>query len=136
MHKTMDVTAATAGLTVGLTASMQDSGAAKLRAIHREVASHLPRADRQEVRVLLAHLDPGDRTPSHSHRHPVTVFMLQGTFTLELEDRPEPVAVRQGEVFIEPAHVKMTGRNLDPGIAATMVLFYVCDPDTPFADPA
>jgi hypothetical protein len=29
----------------------------------------------------------------------------------------------------------MTGRNLDPKVPARMVLFYVSDPDTPFADP-
>jgi quercetin dioxygenase-like cupin family protein len=60
--------------------------------------------------------------------------MLEGTFTLELDDR-EPVHVRAGEVFVEPAHVAMTGRNLDPKVPARMVLFYVSDPDTPFADP-
>ena len=28
----------------------------------------------------------------------------------------------------------MTGRNLDPKVPATMALFYVSTPDTPFAD--
>ena len=135
MHKTMTTEQATQGLAVGVTASMRDAGAAKLTAIHREAVDTLPRGARQEIRVLTARLDPGDVTPHHSHRHPVTVYMLEGTFTLDLEGRAEPVTVRAGEVFVEPAHVRMTGRNLDARQPATMVLFYACDPDTPFADP-
>jgi quercetin dioxygenase-like cupin family protein len=135
MHKVTDVEQATAALTVGVTASMQDKGAAKLTALHREIVETLPRDAAQEIRVLHARLDPGDRTPHHSHRHPVTVYMLEGAFTLHLADRPEPVTVRAGEVFVEPAHVNMTGHNLDPLVPATMVLFYACTPDTPFADP-
>ena len=135
MHKTMTTEQATQGLAVGVTASMQDKGAAKLTAVHRQVVDTLPRGPRQEIRVLNARLDPGDVTPQHSHRHPVTVYMLQGVFTLELDDRAEPVNVRAGEVFVEPPHVRMIGRNLDPKVPATMVLFYACDPDTPFADP-
>lgn len=134
MHKTMEISQAIAGLSVGVTASARDTGAAKLTPLHREVVQTMSRAEDQEVRVLSATLDPGDRTPHHSHRFPVTVYMLEGTFTLELDDR-EPVHVRAGEVFVEPAHVTMTGRNLDPKVPARMVLFYVSDPDTPFADP-
>ena len=134
MHKTMEISQAIAGLSVGVTASARDTGAAKLTPLHREVVQTMSRGEDQEVRVLFATLDPGDRTPHHSHRFPVTVYMLEGTFTLELDDR-EPVHVRAGEVFVEPAHVTMTGRNLDPKVPATMVLFYVSDPDTPFADP-
>jgi hypothetical protein len=40
-----------------------------------------------------------------------------------------------GEVFIEPAGIKMTGANKGD-VPARMVLFYVCEPDAPFADPA
>lgn len=134
MHKTMEISQAIAGLSVGVTASARDTGAAKLTPLHREVVQTMSRGEDQEVRVLFATLDPGDRTPHHSHRFPVTVYMLEGTFTLELDDR-EPVHVRAGEVFVEPAHVTMTGRNLDPKVPARMVLFYVSDPDTPFADP-
>jgi quercetin dioxygenase-like cupin family protein len=134
MHKTMEISQAIAGLSVGVTASARDTGAAKLTPLHREVVQTMSRGGDQEVRVLSATLDPGDRTPHHSHRFPVTVYMLEGTFTLELDDR-EAVQVRAGEVFVEPAHVTMTGRNLDPKVPARMVLFYVSDPDTPFADP-
>ena len=108
---------------------------ANLTPIHREQVEGMPHGARQEVRVLFARLDPGDTTPYHSHRFPVTVYVTEGAFTLELEGR-EPLTIRAGEAFVEPAHVKMTGRNLDAEIPAQMALFYVCDPDAPFADPA
>lgn len=122
------------GLSVGRTTSAQASGMAKLTVLHREAVETLPRGERQEIRVLFARLDPGDCTPHHSHRFPVTVYMLEGAFTLELDGR-EPVTVRAGEVFVEPPHVAMTGRNLDATTPATMALFYACEPDVPFADP-
>jgi hypothetical protein len=50
------------------------------------------KVDRQGIRVLFAGLEPGDRTPYHSHRFPVTVYVLEGAFTLEL-DEGEPVSI-------------------------------------------
>ena len=135
MHETRDVGSAIAGHVVGVTTSAQETGAAKLKVLHREAVAGMPSAERQEIRTLFAVLDPGDRTPYHSHRHPVTVYMLEGAFTLELDGR-EPITIRAGETFVEPPHVKMTGRNLSIQQAARMVIFYVSDPDTPFADPA
>ncbi|TIP70230.1 MAG: cupin domain-containing protein [Mesorhizobium sp.] len=135
MHKTMEVGSAISGLTVGVTTSARETGAAKLQVLHREVTAAMPKASDQEIRVLLATLEPGDCTPYHSHRFPVTVYMLEGTFTLELDGR-ETVTVKAGEIFVEPPLVKMTGRNLDARQTARMVLFYVSDPDMPFADPA
>lgn len=134
MHRTTDVRSATAGLEVGVTRSAAAAGMAKLTPIHRETSDGLPRGPRQEIRVLHATLLPGDVTPRHSHRFPVTVYVTEGVFTLDLDGRG-PVEVRAGEAFVEPAGVGMTGRNLSPDTAARMAIFYVCDPDTPFADP-
>lgn len=133
MHERTNVETMTAGLTVGVTRSAQDSGMAKLMSLHREVVTGLPRSADQEVRVLFATLLPGDVTPYHSHRFPVTVYMIEGAFTLELDDR-EPVVIEAGHALVEPAGVNMTGRNKGD-IPARMALFYVCEPDAPFADP-
>lgn len=133
MHEKTSVETMIAGLTVGVTRSAQDSGMAKLTPLHREAVSGMPQQAEQEVRVLFATLLPGDVTPRHSHRHPVTVFMTEGVFTLELDGR-EPVAVKPGEVFVEPAGIPMTGRNTGD-VPARMALFYVCEPGVPFADP-
>lgn len=135
MSQTTNVETMIAALDVGVTRTAREEGMAKLTPIHREQVEGMPNGARQEVRVLFARLDPGDTTPYHSHRFPVTVYVTEGAFTLELEGR-EPVTIRAGEAYVEPAHVKMTGRNLDAEIPAQMALFYVCDPDAPFADPA
>jgi quercetin dioxygenase-like cupin family protein len=133
MHETSSVETMTAGLSVGVTRSAQDEGMAKLTPLHREVVRGMPAREDPEVRVLFATLRPGDVTPHHRHRHPVTVFVTEGTFTLELDGR-EPVAIGPGAVFVEPAGVAMTGRNLGD-TPARMALFYVCEPGAPFADP-
>lgn len=122
-----------AGLDVGVTRSAQEQGMAKLTPLHREVLSTLPKGMMQEVRVLRAVLQPGDVTPYHSHRFPVTVYVTDGVFTLRLDGR-NPVSVGPGEVFVEPPNVNMTGCN-EGGVPVTTILFYVCDPEAPFADP-
>lgn len=134
MHEKSDLTTMTAALTVGVTRSAQDSGMAKLTPLHRETVQGMPVVQDQEIRVLFATLMPGDVTPYHWHRRPVTVYMIEGTFTLVLDDR-DPVDIAAGDVFVEPANVHMTGRN-EGDVPARMALFYVCEPDEPFADPA
>lgn len=133
MHERTDVKTMIAGLTVGATRSAQDKGMAKLTPLHREVVQTMPVAREQEIRVLFATLFPGDVTPRHSHRFPVTVYITEGVFTLELDDR-EPVAIAAGGAFVEPAGIPMTGRN-SGDVPARMALFYVCEPNVPFADP-
>jgi quercetin dioxygenase-like cupin family protein len=54
----------------------------------QEIVQGMPKSDKQEVRVLTATIQPGGKTPFHTHRFPVTVYILEGTFTLELEGRP------------------------------------------------
>jgi quercetin dioxygenase-like cupin family protein len=134
MHEISDVKTMTAALDVGVARSAAETGMAKLAPLHREVLEDMPTGSRQEIRVILATLLPGDVTPHHSHRFPVTVYMTEGVFTLELDGR-EPIHIKAGEVFVEPAHVAMTGRNLSDETPAKMALFFVCDPDSPFADP-
>ena len=48
MHRTMDVGKAIEGLAVGVTTSAQATGAAKLRALHREAVRTMPKAEEQE----------------------------------------------------------------------------------------
>jgi integrase/recombinase XerD len=96
MHKVMDVHKAIAGTQVGVTTSAESTGVAKLTVLHKELTDALPQAGMQEIRVIIARLEPGDRTSYHSHRFPVTVYMLEGVFTLELDGR-NPIPVRAGE---------------------------------------
>jgi quercetin dioxygenase-like cupin family protein len=135
MAETSKLETMIAALDVGVTRTARERGMAKLTPLHRERVETMPTSPVQEIRVLFARLDPGDTTPRHSHRFPVTVYVTEGAFTLELEGR-EPVTIGAGKAFVEPAHVPMTGRNLDATVPAQMALFYVCEPDVPFADPA
>ena len=82
MLETTDVRTAIAALSVGVTRSGEESGMATLTPLHREVVAGMPRGGSQEVRVIIATLQPGDVTPYHSHRFPVTVYVTEGVFRL------------------------------------------------------
>lgn len=99
----------------------------------RETVAGMPRGESQEIQVLTAQFAPGQATVFHTHRFPVTVYILEGAFTLELEGRPT-VVVRAGESFIEPPGVRMTGYNRSTTDPIRLVIFYVGDPGTPFLD--
>jgi quercetin dioxygenase-like cupin family protein len=122
-------------LLISLPAGAQQPAAiGKPNLLLQQIVEGMPQGDRQEVRVLTATLNPGDATPFHTHRSPVTIYVLAGVFTLEMEGR-EPVTVRAGEAFVEPPNVRMTGYNRAAGEPMHVVIFYVSDPGTPFLDP-
>jgi quercetin dioxygenase-like cupin family protein len=93
----------------------------------------MPKGEKQEVRVILASLKPGEATPFHTHRFPVTVYVLEGTFTLEMEGRA-PLVAKAGQAIVEPPQARMTGYNRSSTEPMRVVIFYVSDPDTPFLD--
>ena len=134
MRNALAITVGLAALLVPLSSVAQERGPAPppLPAL-REIVQGMPRGEKQEVRVLVATLKPGEATPFHTHRHPVTVYVLEGTFTLEMEGRP-PVTARAGQAIVEPPQVKMTGYNRSSTEPMRVVIFYVSDPDTPFLD--
>jgi quercetin dioxygenase-like cupin family protein len=99
----------------------------------RESVQGMPTGGTQEVRVLTATIKPGDQTPFHTHRFPVTVYVLEGAFTLEMAGRA-PVTLRAGQAMVEPPHVAMTGYNRSATEPLRVVIFYTSDPDTPFLD--
>lgn len=113
----------------------QDAALAKPDLLAREIVEGMPRGDKAELRVLTATLKPGDRTPFHTHRFPVAAYVIEGTFTLEMEGRA-PLTVKAGQALIEPPRVKMTGYNRSATEPLRIVIFYASDPDTPFLDPA
>jgi quercetin dioxygenase-like cupin family protein len=108
-------------------------GLAKPQLVLRDVVQGMPRGERQEVRVMTATFQPGDRTVFHTHRSPVTVYVLEGQFTLELEGRA-PVTVAAGQAYVEPPLVRMTGYNRSSTQPLRVLIFYVSDPATPFLD--
>jgi len=111
----------------------QSPGVAKPNMVLQQVVEGLPKDDKQTVRVLTASFKPGDKTVHHTHRFPVTVYVLEGAFTLELEGRP-PLTVKAGEAMVEPPNVAMTGYNRSATETTKVVIFYVSTNDTPFLD--
>lgn len=109
-------------------------GLARPTPVLSQVVRGMPTGAEQEVRVLTAAFKPGDRTVFHTHREPVTVYVLEGEFTLEMADRPA-VVVRAGTAFVEPPQVRMTGYNRSATSQTRVVIFYVSTPGEPFLDP-
>jgi quercetin dioxygenase-like cupin family protein len=135
MRNSTGITLALAALVVPLASMAQEKGPAKPPPpLLKEIVEGMPKGEKQEVRVIVATLKPGEATPFHTHRHPVTVYILEGTFTLEVEGRA-PITANAGQAILEPPQVKMTGynRGTEP---MRVVIFYVSDPDTPFLEPA
>ena len=131
--KSMRNCMAVLALLVSLPSTAQELNTAKPQLLLKELVQGMPASERQEVRVLTANFKPGDKTVFHTHRFPVTVYILEGAFTLELEGR-EPITVKAGQALVEPPGEKMTGYNHSNSEALWVVIFYVSDPDTPFLD--
>lgn len=127
--------AAAAGLLFTATPLLaQEAGIARPDLLLKEVVEGMPQGDKQEIKVLTATLQPGDKTVFHTHRNPVTVYILEGEFTLEMEGRA-PVTVSAGESMAEPPNVRMTGYNRSAATPMRVVIFYVSEPGSPFLDP-
>ena len=134
MNKWRSFCLAFAVLLVRSPAMAQEQSVVKPQLLLSEIVQGMPKGDRQEVRVLMASFQPGDKTLFHTHRFPVTVYVLEGAFTLDMEGR-EPVTVKAGQAMIMPPQVKMTGYNRSSTDPLRLVIFNVGDPDTPFLDP-
>lgn len=70
-----------------------------------KVVSGMPNGQKQEIRVITATLNPGAKTNYHTHPFPVTLYVLKGAFTLEL-DGQKPITVNAGEAIVEPQTLK------------------------------
>jgi quercetin dioxygenase-like cupin family protein len=127
------VTLSVVALGICLPSAAQEPGVAKPQVLLQQIVQGLPTGEKQEVRVLTASFNPGDRTLFHTHRFPVTVYVLEGAFTLEMAGRA-PVTLSAGQAMVEPPHVQMTGYNRSSTDSLRVVIFYASDPGTPFLD--
>lgn len=121
-------------LVVGSSSVAQDVGVTQPTKLLKKVVAGMPKTDLQEIRVLTATFKPGDQTAFHTHRFPVTVYVLEGAFTVEREGRL-PKRVSAGSAFVERPNVRMTGYNRSTTDPVRLVMFYVSEPGTPFMDP-
>jgi len=118
----------------GSLVTAQEQGVVKPQLLLSEIVQGMPKGEKQEIRVLTANFRPRDKTLFHTHHFPVTVYVLEGAFTLEMEGR-EPVTVKAGQAITMPAHVKMTGYNRSNTEQLRLVTFNVSDPGTPYLEP-
>jgi quercetin dioxygenase-like cupin family protein len=133
MKKWMSFSLVLMVLAVSLPVMAQEPGVAKPNLLLKETVQGMPVGKTQEVQILTATLKPGDKTPFHTHRFPVTVYILEGAFTLEMEGRA-PVTLKAGQAMVEPPNVKMTGYNRSKTEPLRVLIVYVSDPGTPFLD--
>jgi quercetin dioxygenase-like cupin family protein len=133
MGKWMRCAVASLALLINLPSMAEAQGIAKPELQFKEIVQGMPRSERQELRVFTANFKPGDQTVFHTHRFPVTAYILEGTFTVELAGR-EPVTVSAGQALVVPPNVKMTGYNRNTTEPLRVVIFYASEPDTPFLD--
>jgi quercetin dioxygenase-like cupin family protein len=91
-------------LPISLIAIAQQRGVIKPQLVMSQIAEGMPTGEKQEVRVLTATFKPGDKTLFHTHRFPVTVYVLEGAFTMEMEGR-QPVITKAGQATIMPSKV-------------------------------
>lgn len=123
------------GLSFGSCAALADSslGAPPTSALTANVAG-MPTAATQEIRVLTALLEPGQQSVFHTHRFPVTTYVLDGELTLDIEGTGK-TTLKAGEAYVEEPGKPTTARNDSTTDDMRVVIFYVSDPDTPFMDP-
>lgn len=112
-------------------AALADGGVAKPNLVLKEIVEGLPGDSTSEVSVLTASFKPGDKTVTHTHDYPVTVYVVEGAFTLELKGQP-PKTIMAGEAMVEPPNAEMTGYNRSATEETKVVIFYVSIPDRPF----
>jgi quercetin dioxygenase-like cupin family protein len=121
-------------LAIAAPALADGSGPVKPNLVLSQVVEGLPTSAKSEVRVLTAMFKPGDKTPHHTHDFPVTVYILEGAFTLELKGQP-PITVKAGEAYVEAPNVEMTGFNRSTTDVTKVVIFYVSTFGMPFLNP-
>jgi len=100
----------------------------------REAVGGMPRGEVQDIHVMTAVIQPGQSTVFHTHRFPVTVHLLEGSFTLEMEARA-PATIAAGQSMVGPPHVRMTGHNRSASEPIRPEIVHVSDPGGPFLDP-
>jgi len=110
-----------------------DAPPARPDLVLKEIVQGMPQGASQEIKVMTATIEAGGKTPFHTHRFPVTVYVQHGEFTLEMEGRPA-VTLKAGDAMVEPPDLRMTGYNRSSTEPMRVVIFYVSDRDSPFLD--
>jgi quercetin dioxygenase-like cupin family protein len=94
----------------------------------------MPTLAQQEVRVLTSTMQPGEKSVTHTHLFPVTIYVMEGELTLNMKGKPAIVA-KAGEAVIEQPGLETTAVNTSATEITKVVLFYASEAKTPFLIP-
>ena len=123
----------TFGATCG-PALADEAAVVKPNLVLQQLVHGLPQGGESEIRVMTATFHTGDTTPVHTHGFPVTVYVIEGEFTAEMEGQA-PITIRAGEAMIEPPNTVMTGLSRAATGDTKVVVFYVSTAGAPFLNP-
>lgn len=119
---------------LGLSHAAYGQNTAKPVMVLQKVVSGMPIDKQQEVRVLTATIKPGEKSVRHTHQYPVTVYVLQGEFTLVVKGQT-PIVAKAGDAIVEQPGVEVYAANASATEDTKVVIFYASKPQTPFLDP-
>lgn len=111
-----------------------EAAVVKPNLVLQQLVHGLPQGSESEIRVMTATFRAGDTTPVHTHGFPVTVYVIEGEFTVELEGEA-PITIRAGEAMVEPPNTVMTGLSRAAAGDTKVVVFYVSTAGAPFLSP-
>ncbi|MBI3435836.1 MAG: cupin domain-containing protein [Proteobacteria bacterium] len=82
----------------------------------------------KELRSFLVEFPPGGESVPHTHLGAIFVYVLKGTWAMQLEGSPL-ATLREGQVVYERAnHKHLVSRNASSTEPLQLVVFYVSDP--------
>ena len=88
----------------------------------------------REVIQVRVDLDPGVTFPKHSHPGEEIIYVLEGVWEYQVEDK-EPMRLKAGDVLFVPAGVKHAAKNLGTGNGSVLAT-YIVEKGKPLLIPA
>jgi quercetin dioxygenase-like cupin family protein len=88
----------------------------------------------QEIKVMSATMQPGEKSVRHTHHFPVTLYVIEGELKLDIAGQTS-VTAKAGESVIEQANLDTTASNPSATAVTKVIMFYASTPKTPFLVP-
>jgi quercetin dioxygenase-like cupin family protein len=88
----------------------------------------------QNIKVMSATMQPGEKSVRHTHNFPVTLYVVEGELTLDIAGQ-KPITGKAGDAMIEQANLDTTASNPSATTITKVIMFYASTPKTPFLVP-
>ena len=115
------------------TLSLADAPNKPVQVMQAEV-NGMPTDAVQEIKVMAATMQPGEKSVRHTHNFPVTLYIIEGELTLDKAGQ-KPITAKAGEAMIEQANLDTTASNPSATAITKVIMFYASTPKTPFLVP-